>query len=107
MLPKHSIGILTRSEKHENPAKTNYTYHKAPGSLPSENAARSFFDYKIFNHNHAYRLVLEYIETFYNTARVHNHCGYLSPNQYAAEYLSKMEENAMALTSLISFMPTA
>ncbi|MFR3430967.1 MAG: IS3 family transposase [Holdemanella porci] len=25
---------------------------------------------------------LEYIETFYNTIRIHSHCGYESPNQY-------------------------
>jgi len=55
--------------------------------------------FKIFSRNHAYRLVFEYIETFYNTVRIHSHCGYLSPNQYEAEYLSKMEENAMALAS--------
>lgn len=53
--------------------------------------------FKIFNLNHAYKLVFEYIETFYNTVRSHSHCGYLSPNQYEAEYLSKMEENATAL----------
>ena len=53
--------------------------------------------FKIFNRNHAYKLVFEYIETFYNTVRSHSHCGYLSPNQYEAEYLSKMEESAMAL----------
>ena len=38
--------------------------------------------YKIWNYEHAYRLVFEYIETFYNTKRIHSHCGYLSPNQF-------------------------
>ena len=38
--------------------------------------------YKIFDYRHAYRLIFEYIETFYNTRRIHGHCGYLSPNQY-------------------------
>jgi transposase InsO family protein len=42
--------------------------------------------YKIFDYNHAYRLVFEYINTFYNTVRIHSHCGYLSPDQYEAEY---------------------
>lgn len=28
---------------------------------------------------HAYSLVFEYIETFYNTVRIHSHCGFLSP----------------------------
>ncbi|MBQ1174933.1 MAG: IS3 family transposase [Treponema sp.] len=27
-------------------------------------------------------LVFEYIETFYNTKRIHSHCGFISPNEY-------------------------
>jgi putative transposase len=42
--------------------------------------------FKIVDYNHAYRLVFEYIETFYNTVRIHSHCGYLSPNQYEVKY---------------------
>lgn len=38
--------------------------------------------FKIFDYKHAYRLVFEYIETFYNTVRIHSHCGYLSPDEY-------------------------
>ena len=38
--------------------------------------------FKILDYSHAYRLVFEYIEAFYNTVRIHSHCGYLSPNQY-------------------------
>ena len=38
--------------------------------------------FKIFDYNHAYKLVFQYIETFYNTVRIHSHCGYLSPNEY-------------------------
>ena len=30
--------------------------------------------FKIFNYRHAYKLVFEYIETFYNTVRMHSHC---------------------------------
>lgn len=48
--------------------------------------------FKILDYNHAYRLVFEYIEAFYNTIRIHSHCGYLSPNQYEAEYGDKMED---------------
>lgn len=47
--------------------------------------------FKIFDFNHAYRLVFEYIETFYNTVRIHSHCGYLSPNAYEEKYIEKME----------------
>ena len=50
--------------------------------------------FKIFDYNHAYKLVFQYIETFYNTVRIYSHCGYLSPNEYEVEYykeLKKME----------------
>jgi transposase InsO family protein len=38
--------------------------------------------FKIFDYRHAHKLVFEYIETFYNTVRVHSHCGYKSPAAY-------------------------
>ena len=43
--------------------------------------------HKIQNYNHAYRLIFEYIEGFYNTVRIHSHCGYLSPAQFEQKYL--------------------
>lgn len=48
--------------------------------------------FKIFNYDHAYRLVFQYIETFYNTVRIHSHCGYLSPNEYKSMYKKRLEE---------------
>lgn len=47
---------------------------------------------KIFDYNHAYRLVFEYIEAFYNTIRIHSHCNYLSPNQYENMHENKLRE---------------
>ena len=47
---------------------------------------------KIFDYKHAYRLVFEYIETFYNTVRIHSHCGYLSPDEYEKQYRNKLLE---------------
>lgn len=35
---------------------------------------------------HAHMLVFEYIETFYNTVRIHSHCNYMSPNDYERLY---------------------
>jgi len=35
---------------------------------------------------HAHQLVFEYIDTFYNTKRIHSFCGYLSPNAYENNY---------------------
>uniref|UniRef100_UPI0025D2DABC IS3 family transposase n=1 Tax=uncultured Clostridium sp. TaxID=59620 RepID=UPI0025D2DABC len=50
--------------------------------------------YKILDYKHAYKLVFEYIETFYNTVRIHSHCGYLSPNEYEDKYYSENIKNA-------------
>lgn len=38
--------------------------------------------YVIKNSNHAHDLVFEYIETFYNTVRIHEYCGMISPYDY-------------------------
>ncbi|WP_330585256.1 IS3 family transposase [Parablautia muri] len=38
--------------------------------------------FRITDYSHAYRLVFEYIEAFYNTVRIHSHCGYRSPGKY-------------------------
>ena len=46
--------------------------------------------FKIFNYNQAYKLVFQYIEAFYNTVRIHSHCGYLSPNQYEVNYANQL-----------------
>jgi transposase InsO family protein len=48
--------------------------------------------FKIFDYNHAYRLVFQYIETFYNTVRIHSHCGYLSPNEYERGYWKELKD---------------
>ena len=40
----------------------------------------------IDNIERARQLVFEYIETFYNTVRIHSHCGYLSPNEFEKLY---------------------
>ena len=48
--------------------------------------------FKIIDYNHAYKLIFEYIETFYNTVRIHSHCGYKSPISYENDYLIEMEK---------------
>ena len=48
--------------------------------------------FKIIDYNHAYKLVFQYIETFYNTVRIHSHCGYLSPNEYEMKYYKELKE---------------
>ncbi len=47
--------------------------------------------FEIVDYEHAYRLIFEYINTFYNTVRTHSHCGYKSPQEYENEYLNKLE----------------
>ena len=42
--------------------------------------------FKIRDFAHAYRLVFEYLEAFYNTKRIHSHCDYMSPNDYEELY---------------------
>lgn len=42
--------------------------------------------FNIINYRHAYGLVFEYIETFYNTVRIHSHCDYMSPNDFEKLY---------------------
>ena len=42
--------------------------------------------FKIRDYDHAYRLVFEYLEAFYNTKRIHGHCDYMSPNDYEELY---------------------
>ena len=42
--------------------------------------------FKIRDYEHAYTLVFEYIEAFYNTVRIHSHCDYISPNQFEKLY---------------------
>lgn len=48
--------------------------------------------FKVIDYNHAYKLIFEYIQIFYNTVRIHSHCGYQSPADYEKEHLSKMEK---------------
>lgn len=38
--------------------------------------------------HHAYNLIFEYLDGFYNTVRIHSHCNYLSPNAYEGNYQS-------------------
>lgn len=38
--------------------------------------------FEIQNYDNAYQLVFEYIETFYNTVRIHSHCDFMSPNDF-------------------------
>ena len=54
--------------------------------------------FRINNYRHAYILVFEYIETFYNTTRIHSHCNYMSPNEFEKTY-EKVKEISAPIAS--------
>ena len=47
--------------------------------------------FKIKNYAQAYKLIFEYIDAFYNTTRIHSHCGYISPMAYETQYYNKLK----------------
>ncbi len=49
--------------------------------------------FKIKDLEHARNLVFEYIETFYNTTRIHGTLGYVSPDQYEKRYNNQAKAN--------------
>lgn len=49
------------------------------------------YRFKIQSYDHAYRLVFEYIEAFYNTVRIHSHCDYQSPQQYEELFMRELD----------------
>lgn len=51
--------------------------------------------FKIRDFTHAYRLVFEYLEAFYNTKRIHSHCDYMSPNDYEELYCRVQREELL------------
>lgn len=52
--------------------------------------------FRIKDMEHARQLVFEYIDLFYNTVRIHSHCGYLSPIAYEKNYYAKLSADNMA-----------
>lgn len=81
-------------------AKMNRSYSKK--AFPWDNACIESFHslikrewlnrFKISNYKHAYRLVYEYLETFYNTKRIHSHCDYMSPDDFERLYQQATSE---------------
>ena len=49
------------------------------------------YRFNIYDINQAHELVFEYINLFYNTRRIHSHCGYKSPMQYENMYYAKLQ----------------
>lgn len=51
--------------------------------------------FQIRDYAHAYRLVFEYLEAFYNTKRIHSHCDYMSPNDYEELYRRMQQDELL------------
>ena len=86
---------MTRSYSH-----TGYPYDNACIESFHALIKREWLNrFKIFNYSHAYRLVFEYIETFYNTVRIHSHCNYMSPNDFEKLYENLQKEDKQTLAS--------
>ncbi len=49
------------------------------------------YSFEITDFDHAYKLIFEYIDAFYNTVRSHSHGNYLSPAQYEFYYYQKLK----------------
>lgn len=54
--------------------------------------------FQIHNYKHAYILIFEYLETFYNTKRIHSHCGYMSPSDFEKLY-AKTQKDTLSFAS--------
>ena len=54
--------------------------------------------FKILNYNHAYCLVFEYLEAFYNTKRIHSHCNYMSPVDFEILYESTNRQTEISVS---------
>ncbi len=54
--------------------------------------------FKIRDYKQAYQLIFEYLETFYNTKRIHSHCDYMSPNDFEKLY-KKAQKDGLCLAS--------
>ena len=90
----------------EATAKMQRSYSKK--AFPWDNACIESFHalikrewlnrFKIRDYQQAYRLIFEYIETFYNTKRIHSHCDYMSPNDFEKLY-EQTQTNELFLVS--------
>ena len=68
-------------------SKVHYPYDNACiESFHSLIKREWLYRFQIQGYDNCRSLVFEYIETFYNTKRIHSHCGYVSPNEYEEQY---------------------
>jgi putative transposase len=86
---------VSRKYVEETPAKDFIRSYSRKGN-PWDNACiesfhalikREWLNRFVIKHlKHAHDLIFEYIDTFYNTIRLHSHCKMMSPYDYEAKY---------------------
>lgn len=86
-------------------ATTNMQRSYSKKAFPWDNACIESFHaiikrewlnrFRIQNFNHAYQLVFEYLEAFYNTKRIHSHCNYMSPDDYEKLYQKSLSDGIL------------
>jgi len=93
--PFFLVEFVSKAYINETPAKQFVRSYSAKGT-PWDNACiesfhalikREWLNRFIIKHiKHAHDLVFEYIDTFYNTTRLHGSCDMLSPFDYEAKH---------------------
>ena len=85
MFPMHILKRLKKAQL--SYSKKGYPYDNACIESFHSLIKREWLNrIRIRDYEHAYKLVFEYIEAFYNTVRIHSHCGYLSPDDFEKLY---------------------
>ncbi len=89
-----------------NQVTANMTLSYSKKAYPWDNACIESFHalikrewinrFKIHSYSEVKRLVFQYIETFYNTVRIHSHCGFKSPKQLEDEYQTQIQNLVVA-----------
>ncbi len=51
--------------------------------------------FEIQSFRHAYQLVFEYLEAFYNTKRIHSHCDDMPPNDFERLYQKSLADGIL------------
>lgn len=88
-------GVQYTSDEYQEVTKDIVRSYSLPGT-PWDNACIESFHalikrewlnrFEIRDYNHAYNLIFEYINAFYNTVRIHSYCNYTSPVRYEIAY---------------------
>lgn len=81
-------------KQHDQECKENASVGQRMYIIASCNIKRESFNrFQIKNYQQAKILIFEYIEAFYNTARIRGNCNYMSPAQFEITY--QKVENAI------------